>query len=67
MDFANAMKKLTINVEDIGLLDTGTGSYDVVEVKDGVLQNCDCGEMKAYCYYHGKCYEVYGDKLGKAI
>ena len=46
-----------------GLLDTGTGSLDKVEVKDGHLVNCDCGEMYALCIFNGKTYKVKGTKL----
>ena len=46
-----------------GLLDTGTGSLDKVEVKDGHLVNCDCGEMYALCIYDGKTYQVKGTTL----
>lgn len=46
-----------------GLLDTGTGTFDKVEVQDGKLVNCDCGEMYALCIYAGKTYVVQGDTL----
>lgn len=46
-----------------GLLDTGTGSLDKVEVKDGHLVNCDCGEMYALCIFDGKTYQVKGTAL----
>lgn len=49
-----------------GLLDTGTGSLDKVEVKDGHLVNCDCGEMLAFCYFNGKTYKVEGTALVEA-
>ena len=49
-----------------GLLDSGTGSLDKVEVKNGVLQNVDCGAMDALCLIGGKTYPVQGTKLVEA-
>jgi hypothetical protein len=49
--------------ERFGLLDTGTGTLDKVEVKDLELVNCDCGDMYALCIYRGKTYRVHGKKL----
>ena len=46
-----------------GLLDTGTGSFDKVQVKDGQLMNCDCGEMAAFVLLEGKYYPVYGTRV----
>ena len=46
-----------------GFLDTGTGTLDKVQVKDGKLVNCDCGEMYALCLIAGRTYEVKGDTL----
>jgi hypothetical protein len=46
-----------------GLLDIGFGTMDKVEVKDGKLVNCDCGDMQAYCFFNGKKYEVKGTEL----
>lgn len=46
-----------------GLLDTGTGSLDKVQVKDGRLVNCDCGEMYALLLIAGRRYEVRGTVL----
>ena len=46
-----------------GLLDTGTGSLDKVQVKDGRLVNCDCGEMYALCMIAGKTFRVRGAAL----
>lgn len=46
-----------------GLLDTGTGSLDKVQVKDGRLVNCDCGEMYALLLIAGRRYEVKGTVL----
>ena len=45
------------------LLDTGTGSYDVVQVVDGQLVDSDMGEMAAYVLLGGKWYEVKGRKV----
>ena len=50
-------------VSGFGLLDTGTGGLDKVEVKDGRLVNADCGEMTAFCIIGGKTYRVCGDRL----
>lgn len=46
-----------------GLLDTGTGSFDKVEVRSGKLVNCDCGEMYALYIIAGKTYHVKGNTL----
>ena len=46
-----------------GLLDTGTGSYDVVQVRDGQLVDSDMGEMAANVLLKGKWYEVKGKKV----
>lgn len=46
-----------------GLLDTGTGSLDKVQVQNGVLVNCDCGEMHALFSIAGKTYQVRGRTL----
>lgn len=45
------------------LLDTGTGSYDVVRVVDGELVDSDMGEMAAYVLLGGKWHEVKGRKV----
>ena len=50
-------------VNGFGLLDTGTGSYDQVEVCAGRLVQADCGDMVAFCLIGGKMYRVCGDKL----
>ena len=49
-----------------GLLDTGTGTLDKVQVQDGHLVNCDCGEMYALCMIAGKTYKVQGAALVEA-
>ena len=49
-----------------GLLDTGTGSLDKVQVKDGQLVNCDCGEMYALYMIAGKTFRVQGAVLVEA-
>ena len=46
-----------------GLLDTGTGTLDKVEVKDGKLVGVDMGGMFALCIVGDKVYEVKGDAL----
>ncbi len=48
-----------------GLLDTGTGSFDKVQVKDGRLVGCDCGEMPALYLIAGKTYRVKGAVLAE--
>ena len=45
------------------LLDTGTGSYDVVQVVDGQLVDSDMGEMAAYVLLGDKWHEVKGKKV----
>lgn len=65
--YVDALKRMTANVDECGFLDTGTGSLDLVEIKDGELVNCDCGDMRAYVYYKGKCYNVNGKKLAEEI
>lgn len=49
-----------------GLLDTGTGTLDKVQVKDGQLVDCDCGEMYAMCMIAGKVFPVKGAALTEA-
>ena len=49
-----------------GLLDTGTGTLDKVEVRDGHLVGCDCGEMYALCMIAGKVFPVKGAALTAA-
>ena len=46
-----------------GLLDTGTGSLDKVQVKDGKLVDCDCGDMYALFFIAGRMYHVDGSAL----
>ena len=46
-----------------GLLDTGTGVLDKVEIADGHLVSCDCGDMKALCMTDGRVYRVKGTEL----
>lgn len=48
-----------------GLLDTGTGSFDKVQVKNGQLVGCDCGEMYALYLIAGKTYRVKGAMLAE--
>lgn len=51
-----------------GLLDTGTGYLDKVEIKDmKLLNNSGVGKMYALCCYKGKWYLVEDDTLTKEI
>lgn len=43
-----------------GLLDTGTGTLDKVEISGGCLVNADVGDMVAFCFFNGKLYPVSG-------
>lgn len=46
-----------------GLLDTGTGTLDPVQVKDGELVDNDMGDMPAFVFLRGCAYEVKGRKV----
>lgn len=46
-----------------GLLDSGTGTMDKVEVRNGQLVNCDMGESYALVFVAGRMYHVQGRKL----
>ena len=46
-----------------GLLDSGTGTLDKVEVRDGKLVNCDMGAAFAMVFIAGRTYEVKGNTL----
>jgi len=46
-----------------GLLDTGTGTMDKVEVRGGQLVNCDMGESYALVFIAGRIYHVKGRQL----
>lgn len=46
-----------------GLLDTGTGTMDKVQIKNGHLVNCDCGASYALVYVAGRMYHVNGTEL----
>lgn len=46
-----------------GLLDTGTGSLDKAQAKDGKLVDADCGEMYALFIIAGKTFHVKGSVL----
>lgn len=48
-----------------GMLDTGTGTLDKVEIKDMQLVNCDVGSMIAFVKFNGKLYGVAQD--GKTL
>ena len=60
-------EKNTLSNEEIkmgfGLLDTGTGSLDKVEVRKGKLVQGGMGEAFALCIIAGKSYEVKNDTL----
>ena len=60
---AAAKAETAANANGFGLLDTGTGTLDKVEVRSGKLINVDCGEMYALCIIAGKTYHVKGDTL----
>lgn len=49
--------------ERFGLLDTGTGTLDKVEIRDGKVLGFDAGGMFALCIFNGKTYTVEGDAL----
>jgi len=51
-----------------GLLDTGTGSLDKVEIRDGKLAGGGIGRMHGLLYIAGRTYQVDDDTLvdGKA-
>lgn len=46
-----------------GLLDTGTGTLDKVEIHSGKLVNCDCGTQYALVSIAGRTYHVQGNTL----
>lgn len=50
-------------VNGFGLLDTGTGTLDKVEVRAGQLANMDCGVLHALLYIGGEMYKIEGKKL----
>lgn len=50
-------------VTGFGLLDSGTGTMDKVQVKEGVMVNCDMGESYAIVLIGGKMFNVDGAKL----
>lgn len=59
-------EKNTIHPDEVdrfGLLDTGTGSLDKVEIKDGKVLGFNAGNMVAYVLFNGKTYRVQGDAL----
>lgn len=63
---AAAKAETAANANGFGLLDTGTGTLDKVEVRDGHLVGCDCGEMFALCMIAGKVFPVKGAALTEA-
>lgn len=46
-----------------GLLDTGTGTLDPVQVRDNELVDNDMGDMPAFVCLAGTWYEVKGNKI----
>ena len=50
-------------VRGFGLLDTGTGTLDKVQVQAGKLVNVDCGDMFALCIIGGHTFNVEGNQL----
>ena len=46
-----------------GLLDSGTGTFDKVFIRDGKLVGCKMGEAFALVFIGGKTYEVKNDTL----
>ena len=46
-----------------GLLDTGTGTLDPVQVRGDELMDTDCGEMPAFVCLQGTWYEVKGKRV----
>ena len=46
-----------------GLLDTGTGTLDPVQVRDDELVDTDLGDMPAFVFLKGTWYEVNGNKI----
>ena len=46
-----------------GLLDTGTGTLDPVQVRDNELVDNDMGDMPAFVCLRGAWYEVKGNKV----
>lgn len=48
-----------------GLLDSGTGTLDKAQVKNGELLHCDMGESYALFIICGKTYKVKGKKLAE--
>ena len=62
-------EKNVIKPEEVGkygLLDTGTGTLDKVELaEDGRHLVYGCGEMRALCFVGGKVYEVQDTELAE--
>lgn len=52
-------------VSGFGMLDSGTGTLDKVEVKEGKLLNCDMGDSYALVLIGGKMFKVAGTELVK--
>lgn len=65
-EIAAAKADTASTANGFGLLDTGTGTLDKVQVKDGQLVDSDCGEMYALCMIAGKTFRVHGAALVEA-
>lgn len=65
-EIAAAKAETAATANGWGLLDTGTGILDKVQVKDGQLVDCDCGEMRALYMIAGKTFQVQGAALVEA-
>lgn len=63
---AAAKAETAATANGYGLLDTGIGTLDKVEVRDGRLVDCDCGEMYALCMIAGKTFPVKSATLAEA-
>lgn len=66
VETAAAKADTAASANGYGLLDTGTGTLDKIQVKDGHLVDCDCGEMYALCMIAGKTFRVHGTALIEA-
>ena len=61
----NELTEAEIKDGTAGLLDSGTGSLDKVQIDPAKMElvNADMGDAFAMCIYQGKAYEVKGKKL----
>ena len=60
---AAAKAETAANANGFGLLDTGTGTLDPVQVRDNELVDNDMGDMPAFVCLAGTWYEVKGNKV----